>query len=99
MYFESGNRYLLSGIQSKTENLLHEQILGRICELVSFRLNEYGYFKVEIDGEYHRIHTTPVKDVDATDFANEVVVTTQNTVYTFAKVFDAPKKSPPPEED
>lgn len=98
MYFESGNRYLLSGIDGKTENPLHRQMLGRICELVSFRLHDIGYFLVEIDGEFHRIHTSAVQDVDATDFANEVTVTTKNTVYTFAKVFDAPK-NPLPETD
>lgn len=99
MYFEPGNRYLLTNIESESHNPLHEQLIGRICELVSFRLNNFGYFRVQIGKDFHRIHTSDVRDVDATDFANEITVTTLNSVYTFAKVIDAPKKDPPPEKD
>lgn len=97
MYFEPGNRYLLTNIESDSGNMVHDQIVGRICELVSFRLNESGYFKVEIDGEFHRLYTSDVKDVDATDFANEVTVTTLNSVYSFSKIFDAPSEPKEPE--
>lgn len=88
MYFEPGNRYLLTNIESESHNPLHEQLIGRLCELVSFRLNNFGYFKVDIDGKFHRIHTSDIRDVDASDFANEITVTTRNSVYTFAKVSD-----------
>ena len=93
MDFEYGNRYLLVNIDSEMVNPLHGMIIGHICELKSFRLGKCGYFSVEMEDGTHLIHTSDVKDVDATDFGNEITVTTRNSVYTFARVFDSGKEA------
>lgn len=93
MDFEAGNRYLLTNVESNDDNPLHEMIIGHICELKSFRLGKCGYFRVEMEDGTHLISTSGVKDVDATDFGNEITVTTRNSVYTFARVFESGKEA------
>lgn len=93
MDFEYGNRYLLVSVDSETINPLYDEITGHICELKSFRLGKCGYFRVEMEDGTHLVSTSEVKDVDATDFCNEITVTTRNSVYTFARVFGSEKEA------
>ena len=93
MDFEYGNRYLLTNVESKKDNPLHEWLIGQICELDSFRLGSCGFFRALAKDGTHLIRTSGVKDVDATDFGNEITVTTRNSVYTFARVFGSEKEA------
>ena len=86
MDFEKGNRYLLVNVDSNMDNPLHDTMIGRICELRQFHLGSNGMFKVQMDDGMHLISTSEVQDVDASDFANDITVTTCNSVYTFTKV-------------
>lgn len=58
---------------------------GRLCYLGFFKIGERGWFLCENGDEFdpvHRIHTSVVKDVKYEENGN-IIVTTENTVYTF----------------
>ena len=84
MTFEQGNRWLLTSVTSRYENNLHQKIVGRLCELVSFVENEFGWFNVLLDDGMHSVCTSIVHRVSEDD--GTVTVETANSVYTFAMV-------------
>lgn len=66
-------------------NPLYLEMRGCVCYPVYFNVGERGWFLYECDDPYdypHRIHTTTVKDVQYTR-GNTIIVTTENTRFTF----------------
>lgn len=84
MFFNYGNKYILMGLSSEYENPLHNEIAGRICELIWFEPGMHGMFCVAEEDGMHRIRTSLVKDVNSTDFEHDIIITTENSVYTFS---------------
>lgn len=69
-------------------NPIHNSLLGKICYLAYFNVGERGWFLCDTEDIYkpvHRVHTSIVKSVENTN-NNQIVVTTQNTKYTFELV-------------
>lgn len=63
----------------------YKSIKGKACYLAYFKIGERGWFLCDSEAEYnpvHRIHTSEVKDVKYEENGN-IIVTTENTVYTF----------------
>lgn len=85
-------RYLLSGVVSRTENPLHQEITGRICTLDRFCENERGWFSVEMEDGPHTIRTTLVRKMEYPD-KDTVVVHTSNSVYIFVRVTGIPAEA------
>lgn len=84
MWFNNQNMYVLTNIVGKYDNPLHDEIVGRCCLLDKFQVGEFGWFKVELEDGYHRICTSVVKSVSASDMPGDITVTTANSVYTFS---------------
>lgn len=78
-------KYKLVKIEElRRHNPLYDGIEGRACYLAYLKVGERGwilYQKNDYDWP-HRIHTSIVKDVNYTR-GNQVIVTTQNTRFTF----------------
>lgn len=74
--------YRLDSVTSRYENEIHSRITGRRCMLDHFEPGYYGMFLVELEGGFHHIRTSTVKDVQ-TDDAGDVIVTTDNSRYVF----------------
>ena len=70
-------------------NDIYDAIEGAICYPAYFNVGERGWFLYIEDGgwyEYaHRIHTSVIEDVEYTR-GNQIIVTTQNTKFTFTLV-------------
>lgn len=69
-------------------NPLYDDIDGNVCYLAYFNVGERGWFLYEADDVIsipHRIHTSIVKDVKY-DRGNQMIVTTQNTQFTFSPI-------------
>jgi hypothetical protein len=79
-------KYYLSEIKEfNRPNPLYLDMIGCTCYLAYFNVGERGLFLYERldDPRFpHRIHTSEVKDVTYTR-GNQVIVTTQNTRFTF----------------
>ena len=64
--------------------------LNKIAVPIEFKENDYGVFLVYEKEDpfcsWHRIVTSLIEEVEVTD--NEIVVTTDNTVYNFTKIDD-----------
>ena len=78
-------KYLIEKIEEfGRHNHLYEDIEGRICYLVYLNPGERGWILYE-SGDFlnypHRVHTSIVQDVEYLD--DKVIVTTQNTRFTF----------------
>ena len=76
---------LVSFEEFNRHNALYDDILNSTCYLVYFNVGERGWFLYEEKYGFstpHRIHTSVVKDVEYTR-GNQVIVTTQNTKFTF----------------
>ena len=67
-------------------NPIYDDVEGHICYPAYLNVGERGWFLHEdpddLFGYPHRIHTSIVKDVTYTR-GNQIVVTTQNTRFTF----------------
>ena len=79
-------KYILEKIeQFHRPNPIYLEMEGRLCYLVYFNVKERGWFLYVNDDTFdytpHRVHTSIVKDVQYLD--NQVIVTTQNTRFTF----------------
>lgn len=78
-------KYILKKIEElRRHNPLYDGIEGRICYLAYLKVGERGWILHE-EHEYlwpHRIHTSVVQKVDYTH-DNRVIVTTENTRFTF----------------
>ena len=84
MLFNYGNKYILMSIASESGNPVHDEISGRICELIWFEPGMHGVFCVEEKDGTHRIRTSCVKNIDFTDFEHDIIITTENSVYVFS---------------
>ena len=74
-------------IELRNPNPMHEEILDTTCYLAYLNPGERGWFLCDMDdmfGGVHRIHTSVIKDVEYKD--DNVVVSTQNTRYTFKEI-------------
>lgn len=85
-------KYILEKIEEfNRPNFIYEGVEGRIAYPAYFNVGERGWFLFIEDGgwyEYaHRIHTSIVQDVKYTR-GNQIIVTTQNTRFTFTVVKD-----------
>ena len=83
-------KYRLEKIeQFNRPNHIYLEMEGRLGYLVYFNVGERGWFLYETGDAFddipHRVHTTIVKDVKYTR-GNQVIVTTQNTRYTFVVI-------------
>lgn len=71
---------------------IYDDAKGSICYPAYFNIGERGWFLyIEDNGwhEYaHRIHTSVIKDVVYTR-GNQIIVTTQNTKFTFTAIIDS----------
>ena len=83
-------KYRLKSIATENMTDLHKNILGKVCYLAFFRVGERGWFLCdteELMHPVHKIHTSCVKDVKYTR-GNQVVVSTENTLYVFEVILD-----------
>lgn len=83
-------KYKAIEINSKDYNVVHQEVLGKVCYLAYFKTGEKGWFLYEPSEMFfptpvHRIHTSFVNDVDYSQ-PNKVIVTTNNTTYTFEEI-------------
>ena len=83
-------KYVLEKIEEfNRHNYIYENVEGAICYPAYFNIGERGWFLyIENNGyhEYaHRIHTSVIKDVEYTH-DNQIIVTTQNTKFTFTMI-------------
>lgn len=83
-------KYRLEKIeQFNRPNYIYLEMEGRLCYLVYFNVGERGWFLYEtgdmFDDIPHRVHTSTVKNVEYTR-GNQVIVTTQNTRFTFTLI-------------
>ena len=82
-------KYCLEKIEEfNRHNPIYDGIEGRICYLAYLNSGERGWFLYEDNdwfGMAHRIHTSTIKDVEYTR-GNQVIVTTQNTKFTFTVI-------------
>lgn len=65
-------------------NFMHDGMEGKICYPAYLKVGERGWFLYDTEdwcNPVHRIHTSPIEDVKYTD--NQIIVKTENTVYTF----------------
>ena len=66
-------------------NHAYDDMKGCVCYPVYFNVGERGWFLYETNEQYaswpHRVNTSVVKDVIYRD--NQIIVTTQNTQFTF----------------
>ena len=87
MDFAPDNRYVITAIESTTDNYIHDEMRGRPCQLESCEVGDVCWMRVLFeDGCWHSIHTSKVKDVGASDFNHDITVKTRNSVYTFSMV-------------
>ena len=79
-------KYTLTKIEEiNGHNPLYDDMEGGVCYLAYLNPGERGWFLYEekYGSEVpHRVHTTVIKDVQYTR-GNRVIVTTQNTKFTF----------------
>lgn len=85
-------KYRLEKIEEfNGHNPIYDNIEGRVCYPAYLNVGERGWFLyIEDNGwhEYaHRIHTSVIKDVVSTR-CNQIIVTTQNTKFTFTAIID-----------
>ena len=69
-------------------NSLYDNMLGQVCYPVYFNVGERGWFLYDNDIWFeplHRVHTTTIKEVTYMN-DNQIIVTTQNTRFTFALI-------------
>ena len=83
-------KYVLEKIEEfNRHNYIYENIEGTICYPAYFNIGERGWFLyIENNGyhEYaHRIHTSVINDVEYTH-DDQIIVTTQNTKFTFTMI-------------
>jgi hypothetical protein len=83
-------RYLLEKIEEfNGHNPIYENVEGAVCYPAYFNVGERGWFLYIENipwGEYaHRINTSIIKDVVYTR-GNQIIVTTQNTKFTFTAI-------------
>lgn len=86
-------KYILEKIEeSNGHNSVYDGVEGRIAYPAYFNVGERGWFLWIEDGWFnefaHRIHTSIVKDVQYTR-GNQIIVTTQNTKFTFTLAMNA----------
>lgn len=78
-------KYILKKIEEfRRHNPLYDDIEGRVCYLAYLKVGERGWIlhqKNDYDWP-HRIHTSIIQKVDYTR-GNQVIVTTENTRFTF----------------
>ena len=81
-------KYILEYVEEfNGHNPTYDKILGTICYPVYFNVNERGWFLYETGIRFdppHRVHTSVVKDI--LEYPNQIIVTTQNTRFTFTLV-------------
>lgn len=85
-------KYRLEKVEEfNKHNPVYNKIEGAICYLAYLNIGERGWFLYE-DDEWvdmvHRIHTSVIKDVVYTR-GNQVIVTTQNTKFTFTAIINS----------
>ena len=81
-------KYILKKIEEfHRHNHLYDDVEGRTCYLAYLKVGERGWIlhqKNDYDWP-HRIHTSIIQKVDCTR-SNQVIVTTENTRFTFEVV-------------
>ena len=85
-------KYILEKIEeSNGHNSIYDSVEGRVAYPAYFNVGERGWFLWIEDGWFdefaHRIHTSTVKNVEYTR-GNQIIVTTQNTKFTFTLVMN-----------
>ena len=68
-------------------NIMYDGMIGKTCYLAYLNVGERGWFLYE-DNDWircHRIHTSVIKDVEY-NHGNQIIVTTQNTKFTFVVI-------------
>ena len=85
-------KYRLEQIEEfNGHNPIYDYASGRVCYLAYLNIGERGWLLYEED-DYgffvHRIHTSVIKDVVYTR-GNQIIVTTQNTKFTFTAIIDS----------
>lgn len=85
-------KYILEKIEEfNGHNPIYEDVEGRVAYPAYFNVGERGWFLWIEDGWFndfaHRIHTSIVKNAEYTR-GNQIIVTTQNTKFTFTLVMN-----------
>lgn len=83
-------KYRLEKIEEfNRHNPIYENMEGSVCYLAYLNVGERGWFLCDYENDWfavakypHRVHTSVIKDVQYTR-GNLVIVTTQNTRFTF----------------
>ena len=82
-------KYILKNVEEfNRHNPVYDDMLGDICYLAYLKVGEHGWFLHQTKDQFdlpHRINTSVVEDVDYTS-DNRVIVTTQNTRFTFEAI-------------
>lgn len=82
------NKFVLKKIEEfRHHNSIYNGAEGKVCYLAYLKVGERGWILIEKnDYEYpHRLHTSVIQNVRYT-CDNRVIVTTQNTQFTFEVV-------------
>ena len=68
-------------------NPMYENMEGAVCYLAYLNVGERGWFLWEANDwiTCHRIHTSIIQDIEYTR-GNQIIVTTQNTKFTFTLI-------------
>lgn len=83
------NKYRLDKIEEfNKHNPMYDNMEGVVCYLAYFNVGERGWFLYESNdwvSPVHRVHTSVVKEVVNTR-GLQVIVTTENTKFTFSVI-------------
>lgn len=82
------NKFVLKKVEEfRWHNSVYNGAEGKVCYLAYLKVGERGWILIEKeDGNYpHRLHTSVIQNVRYT-CDNRVIVTTQNTQFTFEVV-------------
>lgn len=84
-------KYILEKIEEMNgHNDIYDDVEGKTCYLAYLNVGERGWFLWEDNDWFstvHRIHTSVIKNVEYTR-GNQIIVTTQNTKFTFTLIIN-----------
>lgn len=81
--------YLIVNVESDTYNKWHKLVKGKRCTIEALELGEMAWFMVEKLSPYYeftRFHTSIVNAVKVDVDSGEIVIETENSVYTLRRI-------------
>lgn len=86
---EKTEYYLIVDVESDTYNKWHRMVKGKRCTIESLELGEMAWFMIEKLSPYYeftRFHTSLVNGVQYEEDTGELVIKTENSVYTLRRI-------------